>query len=184
VRDLGDISEPVSLAALAEPRIEPEIVFGLSVAPEAGMDERALLSCIGWVAHGYEIVQSIFPDWKFTPSDTVAAFGLHGALLIGERHQVGDDPAKWLNALSDFEITLRSGDVIERGHARDVLDGPLSALKHLVNLLAQDEDNPPIAAGEIITTGTLTKAMPVRSGERWTTELTGIPLGGIDILFG
>lgn len=184
VRDLGDISEPVSLAALAEPRIEPEIVFGLSVAPEAGMDERALLSCIGWVAHGYEIVQSIFPDWKFTPSDTVAAFGLHGALLIGERHQVGDDPAKWLNALSDFEITLRSGDVIERGHARDVLDGPLSALKHLVNLLVQDEDNPPIAAGEIITTGTLTKAMPVRSGERWTTELTGIPLGGIDILFG
>jgi 2-oxo-3-hexenedioate decarboxylase len=184
VRDLGDIAEPVSLATFAEPRIEPEIVFGMSSAPEAGMDEKELLSCIGWVAHGYEIVQSIFPNWKFAASDTVAAFGLHGALLIGERHPVGDDPAKWLNALSDFGITLRCGDVIEHGHARDVLDGPLSALKHLVGLLAQDQDNPQVAAGEIITTGTLTKAMPVRPGERWTTELTGIPFGGIDIRFG
>jgi len=183
VRNLSDISRPVSLAALAEPRIEPEIVFGMSAAPEAGMDERELLSCIGWVAHGYEIVQSIFPDWKFAASDTVAAFGLHGALFIGERHQIGDDPDKWLRTLSDFDITLRAGDVIEHGHARDVLDGPLSALTHLVGLLAQDRDNPQLAAGEIITTGTLTKAMPVKSGERWTTELTGIPLGGIEIQF-
>lgn len=184
VRDLSDISVPVSLATFAEPRIEPEIVFGMSAAPEAGMDERALLSCIGWVAHGYEIVQSIFPDWKFAASDTVAAFGLHGALFVGERHQIGDDPDKWFAALSDFEIALRRDGVIERGHARDVLDGPLSALKHLVGLLAQDRDNPPVAAGEIITTGTLTKAMPVKPGHRWTTELTGIPLGGIDIRFG
>lgn len=180
VRDLSDMSGPVSLATFAE----PEIVFGMSAAPEAGMDERALLSCIGWVAHGYEIVQSIFPDWKFAASDTVAAFGLHGALFIGERHQIGGDSDKWFAALSDFEIILRSDDVIERGHARDVLDGPLSALKRLVGLLAQDRDNPPIAAGEIITTGTLTKAMPVKPGDRWTTELGGIPLGGIDIRFG
>lgn len=184
VRNLSDITEPVSLAAFAEPRIEPEIVFGLSRAPKAGMNERGLLSCIGWIAHGYEIVQSIFPDWKFAASDTVAAFGLHGALFIGERHQVGDDPDKWLASLSDFEITLRSGEIVEHGRARDVLDGPLSALKHLVDLLADDKDNPPVAVGEIITTGTLTKAMPVKPGERWTTELTGIPLGGIDIRFG
>jgi 2-oxo-3-hexenedioate decarboxylase len=26
--------------------------------------------------------------------------------------------------------------------------------------------------------------MPVKPGHRWTTELTGIPLGGIDIRFG
>lgn len=183
VRDLADVSGAVSLAAFAEPRIEPEIVFGMAAAPEAGMDERELLSCIGWVAHGYEIVQSVFPDWKFAPPDTVAAFGLHGALLIGERHQIGDDADKWFAPLSHFSITLRCGDVAEPGHARDVLDGPLSALKHLVTLLAQDQHNPQITAGEIITTGTLTKAMPVKPGERWTTELDGIPLQGIDIRF-
>jgi len=184
VQNLADLEGPISLAVFAEPRIEPEIVFGMSAAPDANMDERELLSCIGWVAHGYEIVQSVFLDWKFTPSDTVAAFGLHGALLIGERHQIGDDADKWFGPLSNFAITLRSGGIAEPGHARDVLDGPLSALKHLVGLLATDQHNPQVAAGEIITTGTLTKAMPVKPGERWTTELDGIPLAGIDIRFG
>ncbi len=183
MRDLASLDGPVPLAAFAEPRIEPEIVFGLASAPRAGMDEAALLSCIGWVAHGFEIVQSIFPGWVFAPADTVAAFGLHGALFVGERHPVAEKRDEWLRALSDFSVTLRCGDVVEHGHARDVLDGPLSALKHFVDLLAGDAHNPPLAAGEIVTTGTLTRAMPVRPGERWRTELAGIPLQGIAIAF-
>jgi 2-oxo-3-hexenedioate decarboxylase len=181
--DLAALDGPVPLAAFAEPRIEPEIVFGLSSAPRAGMDEAALLSCVGWVAHGFEVVQSIFPDWVFAPADTVAAFGLHGALYIGERHPVAENRDEWLRTLSDFSATLRCGDVIEHGHARDVLDGPLSALKHLVDLLDRDAHNPPLAASEIVTTGTMTRAMPVKAGERWRTELAGIPLEGIAIAF-
>lgn len=183
LRDLAALDGPVPLATFAEPRIEPEIVFGLASAPHAGMDEAALLSCIGWVAHGFEIVQSIFPDWVFAPADTVAAFGLHGALFVGERHPVAEKRDEWLRALSDFSITLRCGEVIRHGHARDVLGGPLSALKHLVDLLATDPHNPPLAAGEIVTTGTLTLAIPVKPGERWRTELSGIPLQGIAIAF-
>jgi 2-oxo-3-hexenedioate decarboxylase len=57
VRDLPKGSMGASLRALAEPRIEPEIVFGLAAAPTPGMNERALLGCIDWVAHGFEIVQ-------------------------------------------------------------------------------------------------------------------------------
>lgn len=184
VRNLSDIGGTASLAELADPRIEPEIVFGLSAAPDTAMDERELLACIDWLALGYEIVQSIYPDWKFAAADTVAAFGLHGAMLIGERHQIGDDPAKWLRMLSDFDVELAcNGDVADRGHARNVLGGPLSALRHFVGVLAQDDLNPGLAAGEIITTGTLTKAMPIKPGERWTTRVSGIPLGGIDIRF-
>ena len=62
-----------SLAGLAEPRIEPEIVFRLAAAPTPDMDERALLGCIDAVAHGFEVVQSIFPGWGFTAPDAVAA---------------------------------------------------------------------------------------------------------------
>jgi hypothetical protein len=61
------------------PRIESEIIFKLALAPAPGMDETALLACIDWVGHGFEIVQSIFPGWKFSAPDAVAAFGLHGA---------------------------------------------------------------------------------------------------------
>jgi 2-oxo-3-hexenedioate decarboxylase len=148
------------------------------------MDETALLSCVDWVAHGFEIVQSIFPQWQFSAADTVAANGLHGALLIGPRHKIGLRAAEWQNALTAFEIDLLcDGRVIDRGHSANVLDGPVSALRHLVGLLARDPINPPPAAGEIVTTGTLTRAMPVKSCETWSTALDGIALDAIRLRF-
>jgi 2-oxo-3-hexenedioate decarboxylase len=64
-----------------------------------------------------------------------------------------------------------------------VLDGPVLALKHLVEVLAADPVNPPLAAGEIVTTGTLTRALPVAPGETWSTALTGVALDGIAVRF-
>jgi 2-oxo-3-hexenedioate decarboxylase len=184
VHDLADIGPTVSLADLAEPRIEPEIVFGLAAAPAPGMDERALLGCVDWVAHGFELVQSIFPRWEFTLPDTVAAYGLHGKLLIGARHSTADTVDDWERDLSTFRIDLsRDGTVVDQGQASNVLGGPVSALRHLVEVLANDPVNPPLAAGEIVTTGTLTRAFPVAPGETWTTEPEGVALDGIAIRF-
>jgi 2-keto-4-pentenoate hydratase len=172
------------LDVYAEPLIEPEIVFGLARAPSPDMDEGALIACIDWIAHGFEIVQSIFPRWQFSAADTVAANGLHGALLIGPRHAIGSHAAQWQSALPHFTIDLIcDGPVIDHGHSTNVLDGPVSALHHLVGLLARDPVNPPLAAGEIVTTGTLTRAMPVKAGETWSTVLQGIALDGISLRF-
>jgi 2-keto-4-pentenoate hydratase len=159
-------------------------VFGLAHAPTPEMDETALISCIEWVAHGFEIVQSIFPQWQFSAADTVAANGLHGALLIGPRQAIAARASEWQRALPSFAIDLLcDGRVIDRGHSANVLDGPLSALRHLVGLLARDGVNPPLAAGEVITTGTLTAAMPVKPGETWHTALDGIALDPIRLRF-
>ncbi|HXD43710.1 MAG TPA: hydratase [Pseudolabrys sp.] len=172
------------LAAYLEPRIEPEIMFGLARAPSPGMDELALMNCIAWIAHGYEIVQSIFPQWKFTATDTTAANAMHGALLVGERRPVGDDGATWLDALGRFEVALyRDGGLIDRGRGDAVLGNPVSALRHLVGLLARDPHNPPLQAGEIVSTGTVTRAFPVAPGETWTTQITGLPLPGVSLTF-
>lgn len=92
--------------------------------------------------------------------------------------------AGWLEALASFEIALeRDGALIDRGHAADVLGGPLTALRHLVELLAGDPLNPPLAAGEMVTTGTLTRAWPVAPGEAWRTAISGLPLDGIALRF-
>jgi 2-oxo-3-hexenedioate decarboxylase len=173
------------LGHLSEPLIEPEIVFGLARAPAPGMDEPGLIECIEWVAHGLEIVQSIFPQWKFTPADTVAANGLHGALLIGPRHRVDERrPAEWLAALTSFELALhRDGELIDRGQAELVLGGPLSALAHLTRMLQNDPHNPALRAGEIITTGTVTRAFPVAAGQTWSTEVSGIALDPLTVKF-
>ncbi|QRM55274.1 fumarylacetoacetate hydrolase family protein [Sinorhizobium sp. BG8] len=182
VFDLDALTEGYPIDGLPEPRIEPEILFHLAKAPMPGMSESDLLGCIDWIAHGFELVQSLFPGWKFAPADTIAAFGLHGAYVMGPRHMIGQQPEAWLKALSTFETELHcNGTPVARGHASDVLGGPLSALKHLNDLLAQDTINPPLAAGEIVTTGTLTSAMPVARGERWSTTLSGLDLSGISV---
>jgi 2-oxo-3-hexenedioate decarboxylase len=168
----------------AEPRIEPEIMFGLKSAPSPSMNEAALLDCIEWVALGYEIVQSIYPGWKFAAADTVAANGLHGALLVGTRHAIAPRKAEWQHELATFEVELYcDGKLIQRGGGAAVLDSPLFALRHLVELLANDPHNPPLRAGEIISTGTLTLAMPVSAGESWTATVSGIPLEEITLQF-
>jgi 2-oxo-3-hexenedioate decarboxylase len=184
VHNLAEIGNTFSLVGLAEPRIEPEIVFKLALAPAPGMNEKSLLACIDWVAHGFEIVQSIFPGWKFSAPDTVVAFGLHGALVIGPRHSIAAHAEEWSRTLSTFEIDLkRDGAVVDHGRATNVLGGPVSALRHLVDILARDQINPPLAAGEIVTTGTLTRALPAAARETWTTELTGVALDGICVRF-
>jgi 2-oxo-3-hexenedioate decarboxylase len=182
LKDLREGRGSFAVSGLVEPRIEPEIVFGLRTAPRPEMDDAALLGCIEWVAHGFEIVQSIFPGWQFAAADTIAANGVHGALLVGPRQPVAGREEEWRNTLASFEIDLlRNNELADRGRAENVLDGPLSALRHLVALLDEDPLNPPLTAGEIVTTGTLTRALPVRPGDTWTTRLTGITLAGLSL---
>ena len=183
VRDLA-ADATLRLSSFAEPRIEPEIVFGLSRAPAPGMDDAALAGCIDWIAHGFEIVQSPFPHWEFTPADTAACNALHGALRIGPRHPFQPRVGEWLRELATFEIDLEcDGAVADRGLAANVLDSPFLALRHLVELLGQERGSPPLAAGEIVSTGTLTRALPVEPGESWRTRLRGIPIKGIELQF-
>jgi len=185
LRDLAATDGTLDLAPLLEPRIEPEIAFGFKAAPQAGMSETEILGCVDWIAHGFEIVQSIFPGWKFQAADTVAAYALHGAYRLGPRHPIAaGDRTRWLELLRGFEIELsRDGNVIDRGQALNVLDGPLSTISHLLDLLAQDPDNPPLQAGEIVTTGTVTRAFPIAAGETWQTRVIGLPLEGISLRF-
>jgi 2-oxo-3-hexenedioate decarboxylase len=185
LRDLAATGGTLELAPLLEPRIEPEIAFGFAVAPQAGMSEAEILSCVEWIAHGFEIVQSVFPRWQFQAADTVAAYALHGAYRLGPRHKIAaSDRPRWLEMLRSFEIELsKDGAVIDRGQAMNVLDGPLSTISHLLNVLAKDKANPPLQAGEIITTGTVTRAFPVAPGETWATRVIGLPLDGISLRF-
>jgi 2-oxo-3-hexenedioate decarboxylase len=184
VHALADIGGRYDLSQFSEPLIEAEIAFKLARAPEPGMDEAALMGCVEWFAHGFEIVHSLFPGWQFAPADAAAAGAMHGAFLVGSRHRIEDTAPALLRALATFEVTLRrNGEVVDRGRGSNVLDGPLSALRHLVALLDDDSANPPLAAGEIVTTGSLTRAFPVAAGERWTTEIRGLPIDGLAVAF-
>ena len=185
-RTTGDLADTRSLRAsdFVAPRIEPEIMFGLSKAPMPDMDESALLDCIDWIALGYEIVQSIFPEWKFAVFDAIVANALHGAVLVGNHQAVAPRRTDWPRELATFSLELRcNGEARQNGGGALVLDSPLLALRHLVGLLADDPRNPPLSAGEIVSSGTLTVAMPVGPGETWTASVDGIPLEDITLRF-
>jgi 2-oxo-3-hexenedioate decarboxylase len=183
VRDLA-ASTDFALASTCAARIEPEIVLHLATAPRVGMDEAELAGCIDWVAHGFEIVDAIYPNWSFAATDAVAGFGVHAALLLGAQRSIGDSRARWIELLKSFTITLTCSDGVTRsGSGANVLDSPLTALKFLVDEIARYPQSRPLQAGEIITTGTLTDAMPVAAGQRWSTALEGIALDGIRVDF-
>ena len=181
---LHDGANRLSLAGLAEPKIEPEIAFGLRAAPSAGADTAALLACIDWVAPAFEIVQSHFPGWKFQAADTIADGGLHGALVLGPRlpaAALGNDPAAVLAGLA---VRLScDGKEIETGRGSNVLGSPLAALGHLVALLAGQGDDVRLKPGEVVTTGTVTAAYPVRAGQTWRAEPAGIALEALEVAF-
>lgn len=171
----------VPLEGLPQPRIEPEILFKLKAAPRSSRTDE-LLSCLDWVAHSIEIVQCHQPGWKVTLAECAADNGLHGRLVVGA-------PVA-LEHLHDLEATLprtearlfRGDMLVDRGSGENVLGSPLAALAHLVELLAR-QGATPLAAGEIISTGTLTDAHPVAPGETWRTEIDGLPLQGLTVHF-
>jgi len=174
-----------SLAGALQPRIEPEIVFRLGKTPTAGMSVEALAGCIEWMAHGAEIVVSIYPDWKFDTADAIAAFGLHGALIVGEPQLLSASRRRTLSeVLADASVSLSCDDTLQAaGFGSDVLDSPVKALAHLHQLLQQQPQFAPLQAGEIITTGTWTDAYPVAPGQTWVTAFSGIDLPGLTLSF-
>lgn len=170
------------IGSLLEPRIEPEIVIHLGSAPPREADAAAVLACIDWIAHGFEIVESIFPGWKVQAADTVAACAMHAALAIGEPQPIDSLGADVMRKLERFAVTLScDGELRDRGTGANVLGSPLAAVAHLVAVLAKQPQLEPLAAGELVTTGTLTGAPAIRPGETWSTTLDGIDLPGLTL---
>jgi 2-oxo-3-hexenedioate decarboxylase len=173
----------VPLAGLEQPRIEPEICFKLKSAPPRTRNTAALLDAVEWVAHSVEIVQCHHPEWKMTLADCVADNALHGRLVVGTPVEV-QRISGLAAALPFLKVTLRRGDsVVDQGTGANVLDSPLLSLAFLVEILAEQKESPPLAAGEIVSTGTLTDAHPVRAGETWSTDLHGFAVRGLTVNF-
>ena len=173
----------VSLAHTCQPRLEPEIVFGLkaSPAPDATLDH--LFDALNWIAPGFEVVQCHLPDWTFEAADTVADSGLHARLLVGARHSVrtlANDAAQLDQRLAQGQVMLnQNGRPVDRGQGVNVLGSPLQALHHFLGELRRCPGAPDLVAGDLVTTGTWTDAWPIQAGEHWSADwsMPGFSLG-------
>ena len=173
--------------AMASPRslkIEPEIVFGLKEPITAqGLDAAGALAATDWLALGFEIIDCPYPEWKFQPSDFVASFGLHAALVVGKKMKVFlNSIARLVDELSKFKLRmLNSGELMEEGSGKNSLKSPALCLAELGAAIARRFPNQPLSAGEIVSSGTLTAGHPTASGDLWTAEVEGISLSPLTL---
>lgn len=173
-----------SLGGMAAPRIEPEVVLKLRRAPPPRLRSPVdFVPYVEWVAIGLELVDCHYPEWRFTAADAVADFGVHAGLLIGTPWHIGDEaPEAVARALETLSVTLACDDIpMLTGEGRNALGSPLTALGHLVDLLDAQPESTSLAAGEVISTGTLTSLPFVKAGETWRVDVEGAPLGSLRV---
>ncbi len=174
----------VDISNVCQPRLEPELVFGMRCTPPANLTLQSLYESIDWMASGFEVVQSHADNWKFKVADTVTDSGLHAKLVVGQQVKLADvaqNGEELHTLLSGMSLELlQSGKSIEKGAASNVLDSPLMALHHFLTALRNCPGAPDVQAGDVITTGTWTDAWPLVKGQQWESRYD-IPLTGLKL---
>lgn len=164
-------ASPLTLGAMPQPKLEPEVALRLSALPRPDMTDAQILSCVDAVAAAFEIVQCPYPGWRATAADMVAASAAHGALVLGPWQPASAD---WLTPLATFTASLSCDEApIDTGKAANLLGaGPLAVLRHLASM----DPVPAWQPGHVISTGTVTRAHDAAPGQTWRVDWHGIPL--------
>jgi 2-oxo-3-hexenedioate decarboxylase len=170
---IHDGSTLLAIERFMSPRLEPEIVFNLKQPVSGDLDAAGALGCVEWMALGFEIIDCPFPGWQFKPADFVAAYGLHRGLIIGEHRTVD---SSLIEGLASFKLRLlRNDELVDEGGGKNSLRSPALCLAELGRASGG------LKAGELVSTGTLTNAQPMTSGEQWRAEVEGLPLPALNL---
>src|ERR1700691_4327800 len=165
-----DLREPLIVGQHIQPRAEPEIVFimGADLAGPS-VTSSAVLAATASVAVGIEILDSRYTDYKFTMPDVVADNTSAGRYLVGSAV-----PAAGLDLRLLGVVLEHNGEVVAGAAA---LGHPAAAVAWLVRSLASENEG--LRAGDIVLSGGLTAAVPVRAGDVVTA--TADRLGSIEL---
>jgi 2-keto-4-pentenoate hydratase len=165
-------------------KVEPEIVFCLkNPIASGGLDAAAAVAAADWMAIGFEIIDCPYPAWKFQPSDFVASYGLHAALVVGERIPIRSEAIPQLvEDLARFKVRVqKNGEFVEEGSGKNSLKSPALCLAELGAAILRRFPNEPLSAGELISTGTLTAGHLTGKGDAWTVEVEGLSLPALTL---
>jgi 2-oxo-3-hexenedioate decarboxylase len=154
-----DLGEPLVTAELIQPRAEPEIVFvmGRDLSGPAVTAADVLAATAG-VAAGIEILDSRFVDFRFTMPDVIADNTSAGRYLVG-----APVPPDGIDLRLAGVVLEHNGEVTATAAGAAALGHPAAAVAWLVRALAAAGDG--LRAGQIVLSGGLTAAVPLRPGD-------------------
>ena len=175
VRYADSNAAPISIGKMLAPKIEPEIVFKLRSPIGEGADAAAVLNAAEWIALGFEIIDCVYPDWKFTPIDFVASYGLHAGLIVGTPLPVtAENIPALVDQLAAFTVSLqKNGEAVAQGGGKNSLKSPALCLGELSSAMTK-QDDAGLSAGDLISSGTLTEAQLLAPGDTFTAVVNGL----------
>ena len=113
----------------------------------------------------------------------MADFGAHSKLIVGNPIEPNRNQRIELDNLTkNISVQLfKNSHLIDNGRGENALGGPLRALEFLIEELNRLPWNASLKAGEIVTTGTLTKIPFIKDKEEWVVKVEGLNLSPVTI---
>ena len=166
---------PVVAADFLQPRAEPEIALVLGAdLTGPGLSVADLLGATAYALPAIEIIDSRIADWRITLVDTIADNASSGGFVLG------GTPVPVTRDLALLGCVLRkNGRIAQTGAGAAVMGSPLVAATWLANTLTARGAR--LAAGQVILTGSITAAVPVRAGDAVTATID--QLGSVTAIF-
>ena len=145
-------------ASLIQPRVEPEIGlrFARPLMGEAGLED--VMGAIGEAFACLEVVDSVYPDYRFRLEDNTADGSSAAQVVIGP-------PLKRLDGLESVTVVLRHNGADAGSATGAAASGhPAAGVVWLVAQLAKRGHQ--LRSGDIVITGGLTRAVPLAFGDQ------------------
>jgi 2-oxo-3-hexenedioate decarboxylase len=154
-----DLGEPLVTAELIQPRAEPEIVFvmGRDLSGPA-VTAADVLAVTAGVAAGIEILDSRFAGYRFTMPDVIADNTSAGRYVVG-----APVPPAGIDLRLAGVVLEHNGEVTATAAGAAAFGHPAAAVAWLVRALAAAGEG--LRAGQIVLSGGLTAAVPLRPGD-------------------
>ncbi len=157
--------DTICLRDFLQPRIEAEIAFVLETGVRGpGVTVLQARRAIAGMVASVEIVDSRFADWRIKLADTVADLASNGAVAVSSRIVSLDGLDPRLIGM----VLTRSGELVDTGAGAAALGDPVAVVAWLANTLG--EMGAGLEAGQLIMTGALHAAVPMRAGDVFRAE--------------
>lgn len=175
-RMLWGQDEAISLRRLYKPRIETELAFILRDDLQGpGVTLPDVIRATDGVMASFEIIDSRIRDWQIKVMDSIADNASAAGLVLGPQLV----PLRGLDLRHTGMVLEKNGLVVETAAGAAVMGDPALAVAWLANKLGQY--GIALKKGEIILSGSLTKALDVSAGDVFRAHFGGV--GAVKAVF-
>lgn len=162
-------NEPISLANLIHPKIEPEIAFIFNRSLEGPhITVPQVLEAASYITPALEIIDSRYRHFSFTLSDVIADNASSSRYIIGDQFF---KPTEFNLALMGM-VFKKNGKIVSTGTGAAVMGHPARAIAWLANKLSQSGKT--IQAGDVVLSGALAGAIDIQPNDHVSVSFDGI----------